>query len=142
MTIDSRTAADHFTRFGEVWVTGKVDVVDDLLPADVAYHLPPFPDMDRDALKGFITAFHQAFPDFTLTVDENVTEGDTSTHRWHCRATYTGDSPLLPVPPTGTATDATGTHVVHWSDGRAVEIWHHGDWLGWLQKCGVVPPLG
>lgn len=142
MTMDSTTAADMFTRFGEVWVTGKVDTVDDLLPADVAYHLPPFPDMDRDGLKGFIAAFHQAFPDFTLSVDETVTEGDTSTHLWHCRGTYSGDSPLLPVPPTGTATDATGTHVVHWGDGRPVEIWHHGDWLGWLQKCGVVPPLG
>ncbi len=140
--VSSATAADHFARFGEVWVTGKVDTVDDLLPGEVAYHLPPFPDMDRDGLKEFIAAFHQAFPDFALTVDETVTEGDTSTHLWHCRATYTGDSPLLPVPPTGTATEATGTHVVHWSDGRPVEIWHHGDWLGWLQKCEVVPPLG
>ena len=29
--------AEFFTRFGETWVTGKVDVVDELMPADVAY---------------------------------------------------------------------------------------------------------
>lgn len=139
MAID---AASFFSRFGEVWVTGKTDVVDELMPADVAYHLPPFPDMDRDALKGFIGAFHQAFPDFTLSIDEQVVDGDTSAHRWNCRATYTGESPLLPVPPTGTATEASGSHFVHWHDGQPVEIWHNGDWLGWLQRCGVLPPLG
>lgn len=135
-------AAHFFSRFGGVWVTGKVDVVDELMPADVAYHLPPFPDMERDALKGFIEAFRQAFPDFMLSVDEHVVDGDTSAHRWNCRGTYTGESPLLPGPPTGTATEATGSHFVRWQDGRPVEIWHNGDWLGWLQRCGVLPPLG
>ena len=135
-------AASFFTRFGEAWVTGKVDVVDELMPADVAYHLPPFPDMDRDALKGFIATFHQAFPDFTLSVDEQLVDGDTSAYRWNVRATYTGESPLLPVPPTGQPTEATGSHFVRWQNGQPVEIWHNGDWLGWLQRCGVLPPLG
>jgi predicted ester cyclase len=139
MSVDT---ANFFSRFGEAWVTGKVETVDDLMPADVLYHLPPFPDMDRDALKGFMTAFHQAFPDFTLSVDEQAVDRDTSAHRWNCRATYTGESALLPVPPTGMATEATGSHFVHWQDGHPVEIWHHGDWLGWLQRCGVVPALG
>lgn len=130
-----------FSRFGEAWVTVKTDVVDELLPADVLYHLPPFPDMDREALKGFIALFHQAFPDFTLTIDEELLDGDSTAHRWHCRATYTGESALLPVPPTGAATEAGGSHVVHWRDERPVEIWHFGDWLGWLQRCGVLPPL-
>ena len=100
--------AEFFTRFGETWVTGKVDVVDELMPADVAYHLPPFPDMDREALKGFIAGFHQAFPDFTITIDENISDKDVSAHRWTCQATYTGESPLLPPPPTGKPTQATG----------------------------------
>ena len=88
-------AADFMTRFGQVWVTGKTDEVDELMPADVVYHLPPFPDMDREALKGFITGFHQAFPDFTLTIDENISDNDVSAHRWTCQATYAGESPLL-----------------------------------------------
>ena len=83
-------AADFMTRFGQVWVTGKTDEVDELMPADVVYHLPPFPDMDREALKGFITGFHQAFPDFTITIDENISDNDVSAHRWTCQATYAG----------------------------------------------------
>ncbi len=134
--------AEFFTRFGETWVTGKVDVVDELMPADVAYHLPPFPDMDREALKGFIVAFHQGFPDFTLNVEEHIVDGDSSAHRCSCRGTFSGETSLLPVPPTGNATQASGTHIAHWRDGRPVEIWHNGDWLGWLQGAGVLPALG
>jgi hypothetical protein len=78
MTTD---ATEFMTRFGQVWVTGKTNEVDELMPADVRYHLPPFPDMDREALKGFITGFHQAFPDFTITIDETITHADVSAHR-------------------------------------------------------------
>lgn len=100
---------DLFARFGEVWVTGNVDVVDALLPADIVYHLPPFPDMDREALKQFIAGFHQAFPDFELTIHEEIVDGAASAHRWSCRGTFRGESPLLPAAPTGQGTEATGT---------------------------------
>jgi SnoaL-like polyketide cyclase len=132
---------DLFRRFGEIWETGKVDVLDKLLPADIAYHLPPFPDMDREALKQFILGFHQAFPDFELTIQEEIVEREASAHRWSCRGTFSGESPLLPSAPTGRQTEATGTHITHWRDGRPVEMWHNGDWLGWLQMAGVVPPF-
>jgi len=141
-TIMTTDATGFMTRFGQVWVTGKTHEVDNLLPRDVVYHLPPFPDMDREALKGFIAQFHQAFPDFTLSIDENIVEGDSSGHRWSCRATYSGESAILPTPPTGKPTQATGSHFVHWQDGQPIEIWHNGDWLGWLQGCGVLPALG
>jgi hypothetical protein len=134
--------ANFIDRLGEPWITGKVEALDDVLPADVVYHLAPFPDLDRDGLKQFIAAFHDAFPDFALSVDSRVVEGETSVYRWSCRATYSGESSLFPVPPTGRETEATGTHWVQWRDGEPVEVWHHGDWLGWLQRCGVVPPLG
>lgn len=131
-----------FEQFGEVWETGRVEEVDDLLPEDVSYHLAGFPDMDRAGLKEFMAAFHRSFPDFSLTVEEVLVDGDRSAHRWSCRATFTGGGGLLPVPPTGNATEATGSHVVHWRDERPTEIWHFGDWLGWLQRAGVMPTLG
>jgi hypothetical protein len=140
--MDSTTSADWFTRMGALWTSGKTEVVDELLPADIVYHLAPFPDQDVESLKAFAAAFNHAFPDFDLTLDETVSEGSTTTHLWHCSGTYTGDAGLFPVGPTGLATEASGTHVVHWKGERPVEVWHHGDWLGWLQKCGVLPPLG
>jgi len=131
-----------FERFGDVWVTGEVDVVDELMSAHTTYHLPPFPDMDREALKQFIAGFHQAFPDFALTIEDDLVSDDRSVHRWSCSGTFSGDSPILPVGATGQATHATGCHVVTWRDGRPAEIWHFGDWMGWLQRAGVLPALG
>ncbi len=125
----------------EVWTTGNLDKLDDVMIADVAYHVPPFPDMDLASLKEFIVAFRMGFPDFQATVDEHIFGGDTSAHRWHASGTFTGSSPLVPISPTNQASTAIGTNVFHWADGKIVEVWHSGDWLGWLQRAGVIPPL-
>jgi len=42
---------------------------------------------------------------------------------------------------TETRTPAEGAHVLHWSGDRVAEAWHVGDWLGWLTRAGVLPPL-
>ena len=128
-------------RLGEVWSTGNVARLDEICTANVVYHISPFPDMNLEALKQFITAFHMAFPDFQLTFDEDIVAGNTTAHRWTCRATYTGQSPLLPVPPTGKQARVPGCHVAHWLDGKAVEMWPYEGWLGWLQQFGIIPPL-
>ena len=59
-----------------------------------------------------------------------------------CTGTFSGGGGVLPGEPTGQQTEATGSHVIHWRDGRPVEAWHFGDWLGWLQRAGVLPGLG
>ena len=129
-------------QLGELFENGHVDEVDGLLPEGVRYHLAGFPDLDRAGLKDFIAGFHQSFPDFSVTVEEDLVDGDRTAHRWRCTGTFSGSGGLLPGDPTGRATEATGSHVIHWRDGRPTEIWHFGDWLGWLQRAGVLPSLG
>ena len=74
-------------------------------------------------------------------MDEQVVDGDTTVQRWHCRGTYSGQSPLPPVPPTGRSTQGSGVLMAHWRGGQIAELWHFGDWLGWLTAAGVLPPL-
>jgi predicted ester cyclase len=134
--------ASFFPLLLDVWATGKVDTLDDLLPPDVTYHVPPFGDMDREGLKQFVAGFHQAIPDFSIEIDQELVDGDMSAARWTCEGTLTGESPLIPVPPTGKAFRAlTGGHFARWDNGRPVEVWHNGDWLGWLQECDALPPF-
>jgi ketosteroid isomerase-like protein len=97
-----------FSRFFDVWCTGKIEIFDDLLPVDVSYHLPPFGDMDRESLKQFVAGVRQAFPDFAVTVDQERSEGDTNAARWRC----TGTSPRWPVAPTGKNVSTSGGHFV------------------------------
>jgi hypothetical protein len=75
-------------------------------------------------------------------IDEDIIVGNTSAHRWTCRATCTEQSPLLPVPPTGKPATVLGSHIVHRATDKAVEVWHFGDWLGWLQQNGRPPTAG
>jgi predicted ester cyclase len=127
----------------EAWTTDNPERLDEAFATDIVYHMPPFPDLiGTEAQKQFIATFRAAFPDFQVTFDEDIVEGDRSTHRWHCQGTYSGQSPLLPVPPTGNQSTASGSLILHWQDGKVTEAWHFGDWLGWLQGAGVLPPLG
>jgi predicted ester cyclase len=134
-------ARAHFDRIRAGWERGDVSGVDEVYSDDLVYHMPPFADLDKAQLRDFITGFHQAFPDFSVEEDQLVVDADTTVQRWHCTGTYSGQSPLLPVPPTGRSTQATGVLMAQWRDGRIVELWHFGDWMGWLTGAGVLPPL-
>jgi hypothetical protein len=135
------TLADTFRRFTDPWSTGAVAALDDLCAPELIYHVLPFPDMGYAELKQFIAAFHMGFPDFQVIQDENLSVGQTTIHRWTITGTFSAASPLLPAPPTGKRGRVAGCHIIRWQNNRAVEVWHYGDWLGWLQQVGVLPPL-
>jgi predicted ester cyclase len=115
--------------------------MDSLYDPNAVFHVFPFGDMDLEAQKQFIVAFSQAFPDFSVNRLEDIIQGDTTVHRWSASGTFTGKSPIMPVEPTGKQSYAEGTHILHWKDGKVIETFHYGDWLGWLIGCGVLPPL-
>lgn len=141
MSPEERTA--KFRRFIEAWTQRNLATVEEVMAPDVVYHMPPFPDFQgTEPLRRFITEFRQAFPDdFQVAIEEDLASGEVTVHRWSVSGTYKGRSPLLPVMPTGKRTTATGCHICRWAGDRCVEVWHFGDWLGWLQKAGVMPSL-
>ncbi|MBV8094800.1 MAG: ester cyclase [Acetobacteraceae bacterium] len=132
-----------FRRFIEAWTQGNLSAVDELMAPNVVYHTPPFPDFSgTEGLKQFISGFYSAFPnDLQVVFDEDLVAGDATAHRWNARGSFKGRSPLLAMEPTGRLATATGCHICHWSGDRCVEVWHFGDWLGWLQMAGAAPPL-
>lgn len=130
-----------FHRFiEEVWNKGNLDVSDEVYAGDVVYHMPPFPEIEGlGAFKQTAADIRAAFPDLHVVIDEDIFDGNTSVHRWSVKGTYKGESSTLPSPPTGKETTAIGCHIYHWVDGKVTEAWHLGDWLGWLQRAGVIP---
>jgi predicted ester cyclase len=123
------------------WRGGDPDALDDAMTPDVRYHVPPFGELDLNGVKEFAAGFALAFPDFRITLDDTVAEGDRIAYLFSCEATFSGRSPLMPMDPTGRATSASGTVLVRMRGERAEEIWHHGDWLTWLQGAGVIEGL-
>ena len=141
-TVSKDRAREAMIRFMAAWEQGDMSAVDEVFAEDVTYHGPPFPDMGPAELREFITGFRTGFSEIHVQVHEHVVDGTTSVHRWTAEAVLSGTTQLLPgVNPTGNRTSAEGAHVLHWSGDRVSEAWHLGDWLGWLTRAGVLPPM-
>jgi steroid delta-isomerase-like uncharacterized protein len=127
----------------EAWLKGNVDAFDEVYAADYVWHRPSLPDVSGlEAAKQSVAGMRSAYSDIQISYDEMVGEADSLAYRFSWRAKHTGESPTLPIPPTGKEVLLQGCIVVHIGDGKIVEEFEYSDYLGFLQQLGVVPPLG
>jgi steroid delta-isomerase-like uncharacterized protein len=135
---------DKIERAGrEAWLEGNLDALDEVYAENYVWHRPPFPDASGLAsVKESISSMREAYSDLQFSYDEMVAEDDSIAYRYTMHGRHTGQSPSLPIPPTGKEVMLTGTVVVHIVDGKIVEEFEFSDYLGFLQQLGVVPPLG
>jgi len=127
----------------EAWLKGNLDAFDEVYAEDYTWHRPPFPDISGlAAVKESVAGMREAYTDLEFSYDEMIAEGDSIAYRYTFRGRHTGQSPSLPIPPTGKEVTLVGNIVVHVVDGKIVEEFEHSDYLGFLQQLGVVPPLG
>ena len=125
------------------WLEGNLDALAEVYAADYVWHRPPFPDATGlDAVKASMAGMRTAYSDIQISYTEMVREGNTIAYRYTWQAKHTGQSPTLPIPPTGKEVTLQGCVVVHIADGKIVEEFEYSDYLGFLQQLGVVPPLG
>jgi steroid delta-isomerase-like uncharacterized protein len=128
-------------RFWEgVFNEKNLAVIDEVCAADMVYHSPTGPIQGREAFKQYIGAYLNAFPDFHITIEDMVAEGDRVVVRQTTTATHQGE--LMGIPPTGKRIDVAGIHITRIVDGKGVEDWGSDDMLGLLQQLGVIPAMG
>ena len=120
----------------EAWLKGNFDALDEVYAPDYVWHRRPFPDLvGLDGVKASMT-------DMRIAYHEMVGEGDIIAYRYTWMGTHTGQSPTLPIPPTGKEVTLVGCIMVRVADGKIVEEFEYSDYLGFLQQIGVVPTLG
>ena len=104
-----------------VWSSGEVETLDELVAPDVIHHDPHDPHAAEglDGLKKSIQATHSRFPDFEITVDDQVAEGNRVATRWRACMTYEG-----------TPRTMAGITIERFADGKVVESWRCMDMLG------------
>jgi predicted ester cyclase len=107
-------------------------VIDEVCTADFVYHDPSGPVQGREAFKQFIGMYLSAFPDFHITIEDMVAEGDRVAVRQTTTATHQG------IPPTGKRITVSGIHITRVVDGKSVEDWGNDDVLGLMQQLGVI----
>ena len=122
-----------------VWRDRNLAVVDELIAQDYVGHDPtqPEPIQGRDGFKQFVGTYQSAFNDATVTIDDQIAEGDQVVTRWTGRGTHTGE--LMGIAPTGKEVTVSGMTVSRLAGGKIAEEWELMDALGMLVQLGAVP---
>ena len=139
--------------YEEVWNTGNIAVVDELVAPTIVLHYDypadiPEPAENQSSLeviKQFVSLLRTTFPDYHFTVELQVAEGDLVVTRGTARGTHQGaywDSTFGDIPPTAKQVTWTETAIDRIVEGKIVENWINEDALGRLQQIGALTSSG
>jgi steroid delta-isomerase-like uncharacterized protein len=125
----------------EVWNQGNFEVVDEVVASDYIGHSsePAFETYGPAGYKQYYASLREAFPDLTVTVEDQIAEGDKVVTRWTARGTHQGI--FQGIAPTGKQGTITGITIDRVANGKVVECWTNADDLGLMRLLGVVPNL-
>ena len=128
-------------RVVDVWNERNLAAIDEYLAPDYVNRDSSNPEVrDLPSYKRWAAAALVAFPDFHVTVDDLIAEGDQVVKLWTFRATHQGE--FLAHAPTGRQVMWTGITLYRLAGVKVVEcVWRH-DALGLLQQLGALPALG
>lgn len=115
---------------------GNLAVADEVLSPQIAEHQAGM-GAGPEGLKGAITYLRSVFPDFTLTIEDTVTAGDTIWVRMRARGTQQG--PHMGLPPTGKPIDIYVIDICRFEGGKMVEHWGVPDRFALLEQLGLLP---
>src|SRR5437588_16073 len=114
---------------------------DELNASNFVHHDPANPTIqNREDYKQWFMETRNAFPDFHLTIEAMLAEGNQVVTRWTFRGTNTGDivNPMH-LPATGKQVTVVGITLSHLVGNQINEDWHLADTLGFMQQLGVIP---
>ena len=123
----------------ELWSRGNLAVADEIIAADYVRHDPgdPFPARGPADVKRIVTMLRTMLPDFHITVEALIADGDMVVSRYTATATDTVG--YMGMPPTGKSIRTQGIQMFRFADGKIVESWAARDDLGTLRQLGHLP---
>ncbi len=122
----------------EVFNQNHLDVADELIANSYVYREPTVGEKHgREGFRELITLYKNAFPDCTITINEQVAEGDRVVTRWTAKGTHQGE--LFGTKPTNKTVTVNGILVSRIANGKVVEEHEVYDTFGMLRQIGAVP---
>lgn len=128
----------------ECYNEGNLAVADELIATNYVNHNAPHgqtPGLDGE--NQYVTMIRSAFPDFHLTIEDQIAKGDKVVTRCTVGGTYKGG--LEDIPSTtaiGKQVTITEILIHRIAGGKVVEGWIEFDQLGLWQQLGVIPSMG
>jgi steroid delta-isomerase-like uncharacterized protein len=118
----------------QAWNEGRPELLDEVYAPNYRNH---FNGETLAMLKQSLLATRAAFAGFTITIDDQIVEGDKDVTRWTARGVHAGEH--LGIPATGRLVEITGITIGRFENGRIVEEWGLADDVGLLRQLGVLP---
>lgn len=116
---------------------GDTSIADELFAPDYINHSAGSGiSTGREGMARGFSALKTAFPDWHVTIEEMVAEGDLVVDRFAISATHTGS--VNGIPPSGRRITTLGMHMWRVVDGKLVEGWYLTDALP-LVGAALVP---
>jgi predicted ester cyclase len=129
-------------KYERIWTDGlnrgDVSPADEAFASNCIIHMAgaPSPNLSVEAFKELVSGLLIAFPDFHITVEDQMVSGDKVAFRWLAKGTH--DGPLGETQPTGKKVQFEGLIFDHIVGDQVVERWEQWDQMGMLQQLGIV----
>ncbi len=91
----------------------------------------------RDDFPTMLAGLRHRFPDFHLTVEDQVAEGSKVVTRVTFSGTHRGE--FMGIAPSGRVVEYTGIAIDSIANGKVVRGWHQSDEFGMLSQLGFLP---
>ena len=119
-----------------VYNQGDINFINEIVSPDFVRHGIGGTMHGPQIIKDRVTATRSAFPDFHITIEDQIAEGDKVVTRQTHNGTHQGE--FMGVPPTGEKMETTETSILRIADGKIQETWVSVDMLTLLQQIGAV----
>jgi predicted ester cyclase len=125
--------------YEEVHNRGNLGAIDEFIDPSFVDHTPVTelaPGIE--GVKQVFTMLTSAFPDFRLTVEEQIAEGDKVMSRGAVTATHKGE--FMGIAPTGKQIKLNFIEILGVVAGKITDRWEIVDQMGLMQQLGIIPP--
>lgn len=117
---------------------GDVTVFDKYASPNFVEHQYGFIPPNAEGVKKAINSLHNSFPDFSLTIEDMIIEGDKVWGRMTGRGTH--KKQFGPIPPTNKKFEITVIDIMRFKDEKLIEHWGVPDRLALMEQLGMKPP--
>ena len=114
---------------------GELSVIEEIFAADAVSHTPNGDLNGIEDLKEPVNMRRNAFPDLTITIDDQIAKGDKVVTRLTFSGTHRGD--YRGVAATGKHASWSQIAIARIENGMIVESWRIPDRLGLRQQLGA-----
>lgn len=124
---NAQLITDYLAR---IWNARALDETADFVADD--YESGVLPTRGPDAARQLVEGFAASFPDFEVTIEDTVSEGDRVVVRYAFQGTHRGE--WMGVAPTERRVAIEGITLYRLDAGKIVRTWFSYDALGLLQQ--------